>query len=179
MKKRVFKGGRPRTDRPAIDLGSPELLMKRASLAGPPIKEIVDGKEVTFLPDPAMTTCPIDILLTKRLISPEAYSAAVHFRACWLMIFGSPHAKAIDLTHVTGPERLGDIERATEAYRGACETLRKFSVQHLDAVENLVIHERTPPWMRVTGGPHSHHRKRFMEGLACLLGWHQGKARAA
>ena len=78
--KRINKGGRPRKVKSAHDYGTPESIAKRAALS--------QG-------DPTLSTCPLDVMLSRKIISPEAHAAAVYFRSCYLIEYGSPHPQAV------------------------------------------------------------------------------------
>lgn len=165
-RQQMAKRGRPKSDRPKFDTGTPELILKRATAAPT---------------DPTLSTSPIDILKARKLISDEAHSAAVYFNALRKLVFGKAHPAAIDLTAVSQggmPEEL-DLADAERKYRDACATMRGYSRHALDAVENLVVHERPAPWMFTGRGRRDRAQNQFMAGLAALLGWYRGRQRKA
>lgn len=160
----MAKRGRKPLNRPKFDTGTPELIMKRAATAPT---------------DPTLSTNPIDALKARKLISDEAHSAAVYFNALRKLVFGKAHPGAIDLTAVSGggmPEEL-DIATAERKYREACDTMKGISRQSLDAVENLVVHERWPAWLVSRPGKGGRDRMHFTAGLSALLGWYRGRER--
>ncbi len=57
--------GRPRQDRPAVDLGTPEQQARRAAL-------VADG-------DPSLSEYPLGLMLARRLIGPEQHEAGCHY----------------------------------------------------------------------------------------------------
>ena len=159
------KRGRPRLNRPRQDLGTPELIAKR--LAASP-------------GDPTLATNPLDVLKARRIISDEAYGAASYFAALRKMVFGKAHPGAMDLTAVSGasPEEFDSAE-AEIKYRDACNAMKAMSRASLDAVENLVIHERWPGWLTRSGAMSGSGYDRFCLGISALLGWYKGSMRRA
>ena len=164
LTKRIHKGGRPKKIKSEHDYGSPELIAKRAALS--------QG-------DPTLSTCPLDILLSRKHISPEAHTAAVHLRSCFTIIHGSPHAKAIDLNQVSGTAAEYDDERAETEYNEACNALKGVSRRLLDIIHNIVIYERTPLWLINPLAGNGWDRKNTGHAFATLLGWYTGRNRRA
>ena len=163
----MAKRGRPRLNRPAVDRGTPELQYKRL-MASPD--------------DPALSTSPIDVLKARKIISDEAHSAAVYFAALRKIVFGKAHPGAIDLTAVSAFSGADEPDRADAEikYRDACNAVKAISRASLDALENLVVHERWPCWMVArtkAQQPRDYHK--FTLGLAALLGWYKGSMRRA
>jgi hypothetical protein len=159
--KRIHKGGRPRMVRPDVDLGTPELVAKRQSLAA----------------DPALSTCPLDVALSKGMIDRDQHAAASYFAACRALVFGSPHVKATDLLRVSGGIAMSHASTAEIKYRVACDGLRRRGPLVLEDVENFVVHEHMPQWL--TQARAGRERDRVMEGLAVLVGWYRGRRRAS
>lgn len=161
---RTNRRGRPKSDRPKFDVGTPEQIMKRATLSPT---------------DPTMSSTPLDVLKSRNIVSDEAYSAATYWAALRKMVFGKAHPSAIDLTAVSGsnPSEL-DRADAEGKYRDACYAMKAQSRASLDAVENIVVHERWPFWL--TGGStHGTDYMRFCVGISALLGWYKGNMRKA
>jgi hypothetical protein len=156
---RIHKGGRRRQQRDAVDRGTPELAAKRAALSG----------------DPTLSTCPLDLALSKGVIAPETHAAAGYFAACRALVYGSPHPKALDLLRVSGAITIPNASEAEGRYRDACERLRRCGPGVLDAVETFVVHERFPLWL-VKGAP-ARSRDHVMSGMAALLDWYKGGRR--
>ena len=163
MKKRRSRGGRPKNaPRPKYDLGTEELLRKRMTIGAG---------------DPMLSTCPLDVLLARRLISEEAHGAANYFAALRKMVFGKAIPPAFDLLAVSGPPVELDSAKAEGKYRDACAVLSAQGRGPLNAVENLVVHEHWPVWL-FTRGPRSAERRRLETGLAALVTWYRGERRA-
>lgn len=161
----MARRGRPKSNRPAIDLGTPELIRKRMHIAPA---------------DATLSTTPLDALKSRGQISDEAYTAACYFHALRKMVFGKAHPAAIDLTAVSSggmPEEL-DTATAERRYREACNAVKQQGRQVLDALENLVVHERWPEWMFSGRGKTSPDKNKLMLSLAALLGWYRGRQRA-
>lgn len=160
-RKRRSRGGRPKAPlRPRIDLGTQQLQEKRLHISPK---------------DQTLSTCPLDALKGRGLISDEAHSAAVEFRRCHHLKFGPPHVRAANILATSG----GDPTESAEAerrYRDGAQMLTRMSRQHFDAIDNLVIHERFPSWM--FGEPNSVARKKTLEGFGILLAWYRRSRRA-
>jgi len=171
--------GRPPLNRPAIDLGTPELVHKRALMAGPPrVTTGSDGKNKKVEPDMTMTTRPIDVLKENGTISEEAHQAAERFAALRKKIFGKASPGAIDIGAVSRgrPDEDDDTAEAEAKYREACLAIKHYSRSVFDAVENLVIHDRWPRWMFELNADRADREKATL-GLAALLAWHKNTAR--
>ena len=164
MARRIWKGGRPRKIKSEHDFGSPELIAKRAALS--------QG-------DPTLSTCPLDVLLSRKHISPGAHTAAMHFLSCFVIVHGSPHPRAIDLNQISGGAGEYDDERAENEYNDACEALLKVSRRLFDIVHNIVIYERTPLWLVNPLAGNGWDRKNAGQAFATLLGWYSGRNRKA
>lgn len=160
---RTNKRGRPRSDRPRYDLGTPEQIHKRAMLSPT---------------DPTLSTTPLDVLKSRKIISDEAHTAASYFAALRKMVFGKAHPGAIDLTAVSGMPNELDRADAESKYRDACAAMKAMGRASLDAVENLVVHERWPGWL-LSQSMHGTDYARFGTGVAALLGWYKGNMRKA
>lgn len=156
---RIHKGGRPRKMLPDIDTGTPELVAKRAAVAS----------------DPALSTCPLDLALSKGVIDRDQHSAAGYFAACRALVYGSPHTKALDLLRVSGTVTIPNSSEAETKYRLACDDLRARGPYVLEKVENFVVHEKFPLWL-IANTP-ARARDRVMEGLAVLVEWYRGRRR--
>jgi hypothetical protein len=161
---RTNRRGRPKLDRPKYDVGTPELIAKRMAAAPN---------------DMTLSTTPLDVLKARSIISDEAHLAATYWAALRKMVFGKAHPGAIDLTAISGsnPNEF-DRADAESKYRDACAAMKAMSRASLDAVENLVIHERWPSWL-VSKSTHGTDYMRFCVGVAALLGWYKGKMRKA
>jgi hypothetical protein len=158
--KNVHKGGRPRKVLPDIDMGTPELAAKRRAMAS----------------DPTLSTCPLDLALSKGVIDHDQHTAAGYFAACRALVYGSPHTKALDLLRVSGVSVIPNASEAESKYRMACEDLRTRGPYVLEKVENFVVHEKFPLWL-IANTP-ARARDRVMEGLAVLVDWYRGRRRA-
>lgn len=164
----MAKRGRPRLDRPKNDTGTPELIHKR--MMASPI-------------DPTLSTTPLDVLKARNIISDEAHGAASYFAALRKIVFGKAHPGAIDLTAISAlgntPEEFDRADAETK-YRDACGAIKAISRASLDAVENLVIHERWPEWLSArTRSKQPRDYLHFSTGLGALLGWYRGAQRRA
>lgn len=147
--------GRPITN--LLDQGTPELQRHRLRLVAS---------------DGAQSTCPLDVMLARKFISSDAYAAAVHFRACRAMVFGSPHLKAVDLNEKSGECFTGNTSEVETRYRAACAKLLAASRACLDTIENIVVHERWPRWLN---GGASRWPERDLAAFWVLLEWHRAR----
>lgn len=133
--------------------------------------------------DATLSSCPLDALKARKMISDEAHTAAVYFAGIRKRMFGKAIPPAIDLTAITGtPQEFDDVDaaRAETEYRDACYAMKAQGRLSLDAVENLVVYERWPGWIiNPTGGSQHSDQRRFTLGLAALLGWYKNKDRKA
>ena len=160
---KTIRRGRPKSDRPKFDVGTPEQIMKRATLSPT---------------DPTMSSTPLDVLKVRHIISDEAHTAAGYFAALRKMVFGKAHPSAIDLTAVSGMPSEHDHADAERKYRDACFAMKAMSSNSLHAVENLVVHERWPGWL-LGESMHGTDYMRFCVGISALLGWYKGNMRKA
>lgn len=150
------------TERPAKDLGTPELQFKRSLAAH----------------NPVMSTRPIDILLARKDISPDAHAAAVEFAGLRKTVFGKATIQAVDLSSSAKHADGHDDPLAELKYRAACDAMKAHSFAAFNAVENLVVHEIAPVWMRhnITS---SRERSDLAAGLKALVGWLHGRGKLA
>ena len=80
--------GRPRSEAaPAVDLGTPELIRKRAL---------------------NITHEAIDLCLERELIGADQHWCAIHLRWLYTLRYGAPGVRAVDPTHLGGRETLSD-----------------------------------------------------------------------
>ena len=159
---RSAKRGRPKSNRPRVDSGTPELIAKRMA--------------VTPM-DATQSTSPLDALRAKGVLSDEAHNAACYFGALRKLVFGKAHVRAMDLTAVSRggvPEAL-DVAAAERKYREACAAVQGHGRAALDALENIVVHEQWPAWMFAGRGKREIAQRHFEVGAAALLGWYRGR----
>lgn len=154
---RINKGGRPRVLR-EHDYGTPEAIAKRAAISPA---------------DHTKANCPLDTLLSRKIISQEAHDAADYWAALRAIVFGSAHVSASDLLQITsgGGSDAMDRSEAEAGYRLASSLMLAKSRQVFDAVENLVVHQRWPQWMFEYGISRNIQREKTLLGIAVLTGW--------
>jgi hypothetical protein len=156
---KVYKGGRPRKTHPSVDLGTPELAAKRASLSA----------------DQTLSTCPLDLALAKGVIDQETHAACGYFAACRALVYGSPHPRALDLLRVSGSNLIPNASEAEARYRDACGALSARGRSILDAAENFIVHERFPRWLLASDQTRA--SERALEAFAVLVDWYSGRCR--
>ena len=126
---------RPRREPP--DRGTPELQRQRAWLAG--------------RGDPALTCYPLGILRANDVIGHAEHEAGCRYAWLHSVVFGRVTPAALAYEPPRTPvrrwteERLADIERELAEARarvaGVCRTA-------VGLLEDLVVHNREPRWMR-------------------------------
>lgn len=160
----MTKRGRPKLNRPRHDYGTPELVHKRMMIS--PV-------------DATLSTTPLDALKSRGVISDEAHAAASYFRALRQNIFGKAHVQAVNLGAISGAPDESVSPSDEIEYRDACSAMKCHGRQVFDAVENCVVHERWPDFLKDRGGPMVSKQKHLMLGLAALLGWFRNRNRKA
>jgi len=131
--------GRPKISKPAFDCGTPELVAKRAHLAG--------GA------DPAYAEHPLGILYVRGYLSDDheqsrrMYAAGMEFGLLWGRIFKPPFAQSLMSQFVPGGD--GGIWDES-ALADAESRLRRIITflkerQIYDALVNVVIYRRANP----------------------------------
>lgn len=157
----IRRGGRPRADRPRYDLGTPELIMKRAQMSPS---------------DPTLSSTPLDALLGRNHITSEQYAAAFYFKAIRNIIFGRPHPGAVNLDMGLrhGPEEYEDTQEAELRYRRACRALMARGNRVFKTFEAVVIHDEWPVWLKIKNSKH-YEAAQFRTGLDEIVKWYRGK----
>ena len=135
----MAKRGRPKASRPDVDYGTPELVAKRAILAG--------GA------DPAYTEHPLGLLFVRGYLSDDheqsrrMYAAGMEFGVLWGRVFKPPFAQSLMAQFVPGGDG-GVWDDSTLADSEA--RLRRIAAflkerQVYDALVNTVIYRRVNP----------------------------------
>lgn len=154
------RGPKPK-HRPIRDEGSPELILKRLTISPS---------------DATMSTCPLDVMLTRGIIVPEAHAAVAYFLGLRKLMFGKAQPGAIDLLAVSGrsADLLDDKEMAKveRKYRDACSSIQRFGGRTLSVFEDVMVHGRWPEWIAIPKSTHWE-RRLVLLGVSALLGWHQ------
>lgn len=107
--------GRPRSERPALDKGTPELQNKRKQ---------------------NITVETIDTCLSKGLISESQHLAALRFRRLYSLRFGAPHIRALDLGRASYSRSYSMAE--STIWRERHEAAYRQLAQHLETAGSLV-----------------------------------------
>lgn len=87
MTRFTSRRGRPKSDRPRTDMGTPELILKRA------LDETAEA---------------IDLCLQRRIITRDQHWCGLHLRWLYTIRYGAPGISAIDLTRIDGMEMIED-----------------------------------------------------------------------
>lgn len=134
-------------------------MAKRLALAGP------DG-------DPAKTAAPIDLLETRRIVSPEEADAGRRFATLRFAVFGPASIPAFEIGRVRGtaPASADDPRQAARqaAYAAALAALADCGAQVQAEVIDLCVHDSWPPCLRARTVPALDHLARLQTGLAAL-----------
>ena len=119
--------GRPKTERPQHDYGTPELIMKR--LLGE-------------------TTETLDLCLERGIITHRQHRSGVHFRWLYTLRHGAPSVRATDPTDLGGI----DIKNDDPAWRAAREQEYHLANRQLGKyrvlLTNICIHNERPTFLQ-------------------------------
>ncbi|MFO0389870.1 MAG: hypothetical protein ACK502_09180 [Alphaproteobacteria bacterium] len=148
------KRGRPKIDKPMLDSGTAELVMKRLS---------------------GETTEALDLCLKRELISKKQHWCGVHLRWLYTLRFGAPGVRAIDTAHLGGTElKLHDniwLSAREEEYQTALAHLSRSGNTSL--VMNICIFNERPVFLKkpaslLTSKNSAATLKQFRDGLGIL-----------
>jgi len=142
--KRGWRGqgrrGRPNSDRPAVDCGTPELQAYRERLAA-------GG-------DPALTEYPLGLLLARGLVSREQHEAGCYYAFLYGRSIGRTQ---VNCSYLFGAQAAGYADRheLTEADLAKIQSLFRQGKNQLlaagrhvcDATENLIVFGRLPRFL--------------------------------
>lgn len=117
--------GRPRTSRPQIDPGTPELRLKHAL---------------------GLTTEPIDACLEKQIITPEHHRSALHLRWLYTVRYGAPtlttrYADTSDNAAIRHDDPEWRASREKEYFQ-AVTVLKTYG--YYESVMRVAIYNETP-----------------------------------
>lgn len=120
--------GRPKSVRPAIDLGTPELVLKRKL---------------------GQTSESLDLCLERGLITPQQHWCGVHLRWLYTLRHGAPGLRALNPVHLGGAMPRSDdpywrAEREQE-YRDAVQALSTGG--NIALVVNLCVYNERPRFL--------------------------------
>ena len=123
------KRGRPKSLRNSHDLGTPELIMKRAH---------------------GETSEALDLCYEKNLISKNQHWCGVHLRWLYTLRYGAPGVRAIDPTHLGGTDTKSDDpswrENREQEYNEAITLLGKKG--HAIIVLNTCVFNERPKFLK-------------------------------
>lgn len=136
--------GRPRTNRPAVDPGTPELRARRQALAA--------GA------DPALTEYPLGLLLARQLISEEQHEAGCYYGFLYGVAIGGARSGCSRLYQQIASESFDGLElneeeqaRIEASFRRGKNMLLAVGRRICDAAENLIVFGRHPGFIMVDG----------------------------
>ena len=124
------KRGRPRSSRPRIDTGTPELVIKRL---------IGDTAEA------------LDLCLERNIITPEQHWCGVHLRWLYTLRYGAPGVRAIDPTHLGGQEnKLDDPEWRMAREQEYTEAMKLLYANNIALpIINICIYNDRPHFLNI------------------------------
>jgi hypothetical protein len=140
----VKQRGRPRSDRPVIDKGTPELQARRVRLAA-------GG-------DPALTEYPLGLMLARRLVTDEQHEAGCYYAFLYGRTIGRTQVNYNQLYEQIAAG-FADQRDLSEEARARIEGLFRHGKNRLlaagrrvcDATENLVVFGRCPRFLDLVG----------------------------
>lgn len=121
--------GRPRSERPSVDLGTPELILKRAY---------------------GETAETLDLCLERNIITDSQHRCGMHFRWLYTLRYGAPDISARDFTHIPAPLISSDDpewRHTREAEFGhAADHLRQTG--HYHVIMRYCVYNERPAFVR-------------------------------
>ncbi len=148
-----MRRGRPKTKYGQKDFGTPELQKKRSQF---------------------LTIEPIDLILSKGLISEEQHRIAMHFRWLYTIIFGLPSITAYDPSDLGGRCQSKHTDERwiianKERYYEAIKKLKKFKAEKF--IMNLCIFSEIPRFLCYPTNfiANNYELSKIKEGLDVLL----------
>ena len=135
--------GRPRQDRPAVDLGTPEQQARRTLL-------VVDG-------DPSLSEYPLGLMLARRLIGPEQHEAGCHYGFLYGRAVGKGDLSCAAIYARLAAEVRPGAPEPNEAREAREQAMFRLGKNRLlatgrrvcDATENLVVFGRPARFLDV------------------------------
>ncbi len=139
---------------------TPEYERRRIQLAG--------GGDVT------MTTCPLDILFTRRIINLAMHEAGHNYARLYRKVIANPHPAIMPLERKDrGTDDNPDNPAEERRFRDMAEALKQTSRATKDAVENCCVFERMPRALLALRGRKSD--EHLFDGLRVLAAMTQGR----
>lgn len=141
---RSGRRGRPKSDQPKIDQGTPELRAHRAALAA--------GS------DPALSESPLGLMLARGLVTPQQHEAGCYYAFLYRGAIGRTqiacdrvYAQMVSGAAGDSPLDESAQRRVQDLFRLGKNRLLAASRRICDATENLAVFAR-PPRFLDTGG---------------------------
>ena len=101
-----------------------------------------------------MTSCPLDILRTRDVITADQHAAGIRFGRLHRLFYGATEAKAAVLAErIAGDGQAHDpadevwLSRQRDRLRECEQAMRRISRRTLDDVVNVVAYHRMPSWV--------------------------------
>jgi len=140
MTRTPSKRGRPKTARPRIDLGTPELQLKRLAAVGP-------SRPGWPAPDIAAAESALGVLLWQGFLhgdyaqAKRMHDAGVTFCGWWVLVHPKTFTQGTLGRFQPGGSTVIDAETAEANLKAACTFLARDRAQ-LDAVINTCVYQR-------------------------------------
>lgn len=155
--------GRPRLDRPATDLGTPEAQARRSLLTG--------------AADPALAEYPLGVLLARGLIGREQHDAGCYYGFLYGRVVGRTQLSCAPIYDRLAADARADRRAANEDEERRHQDLFRLGKNRLlaasrrvcDAAENLVVFGRAPRFLDVAGRRGAGARRGDAAELAAVL----------
>ena len=127
------KRGRPKSAHRGIDIGTPELVMKRQS---------------------GETAETLDLCLERGLIDAQQHWCGIHLRWLYTLRYGAPGIRAIDPTHAKGIEiKMDDPQWRAEREKEYHEAINKITLSgHIILLVNVCVYNERPKFLNTIRG---------------------------
>ena len=127
------KRGRPRSAHKGIDIGTPELVMKRQA---------------------GETAETLDLCLARGLISTQQHWCGIHLRWLYTLRYGAPGIRAVNPTHTKGMEvKMDDPKWRAERELEYNEAIKKLSASgYALLLMNVCVYNERPKFLNNVRG---------------------------
>lgn len=164
----MARRGRPRTDRPRLDHGTPELRAKRLFAIGP-------ERPGWPKPNPEDGESALGVLLWRGSLAPtyemskRMYDAGVAFAGKWILVYPKSFPGNTLRGLQPGSTSAADVDEARRVLTEMSKELNKYGRGVFDAVVNCCVYNSIQP------------RKfeKLRTGLCRLIEWNNSARRAA
>ena len=170
----MAKRGRPKKDKPLRDKGTPEQQIKRLAL--------VNGG------DPTLSTTPLDIMFSRRIIEPDQYNAGLTYWYLYTKVFGKPFPESNTgklLSPIKG-RMIEEGEKRKDIHNNTVYTeCRKFIVKEVGRkvygmMRDVVIFFEHPPYLnyskkKIRDNPHKEDFRNALDSIVKFFNFYKKK----